>query len=68
MSYEVTIKWVAKDVKWMHPDWVDSYCEFALEQIGGYLESRVIELGNEVLCQLINEWQSDQELEKSNNA
>lgn len=65
MGYEVVVRWVPEDISGLHPDWVDTYCEFALEEIGKHLENRVIELGNEVLEQLVSEWHLENSTEEA---
>ena len=61
---EVTVKWIAEDIKGLYPDWSDDKCEEVLDEISRHLQNRVIELGNEVLELLTNEWDLDNQPEE----
>ncbi len=63
MSYEVVVKWIGEDIEGMYPKWHISKCEHVLDEVSRDLEARVIEFGNDVLEQLVNEWISDSESE-----
>ena len=54
MEKYVTISWCPADIKELRPDWSDEQCMQALAHIGGYLEDRSIELGWEVIEDLLN--------------
>ena len=53
MEKYVTISWCPTDVKAARPDLTDAECMEALEKVGGVLEDRSIELGWEVLENLL---------------
>lgn len=53
---EVTVKWVAEDIKWIQPEWSDEKCDEVLGEISKQLESRVIEVGNDALYYLLSDW------------
>ena len=61
MRYEVIVKWVPEDIQYHQPDWHESKCGFVLDEIKRDLQSRVTEMGNEVLEQLLSEWIDENE-------
>lgn len=67
MSYEVVVKWIGEDIEGMYPDWHTSKCEYVLDEISRDLQARVIEFGNDVLEQLVNEWISDSETDSDDD-
>jgi len=58
---EVAVKWVGEDIKAIRPDWSADKCDEVLGEIGKQLEDRVIELGNDALYYLLNDWEADNE-------
>ena len=58
---EVTVKWVAEDIKWIQPEWSEDKCDEVLGEISKQLESRVIEVGNDALYYLLSDWVADNE-------
>ena len=55
MSSEVVVKWSWEDVQALYPHWTEDECTEAMEEVEGYVHERVVELGNEVLQQLLYE-------------
>lgn len=53
MSYEIVVKWIGEDVQGLYPEWSFWQCEWALEEVERHLRDNVIELGNELLEQLL---------------
>jgi hypothetical protein len=55
MSSEVVVKWSWEDAQAMYPHWSKAECIEAMEEVEGYVHERVVELGNEVLQQVLYE-------------
>jgi hypothetical protein len=55
MSSEIVVKWSWEDAKALYPNWTKEECIEAMEEVEGYVHERVVELGNEVLQQLLYE-------------
>ncbi len=55
MASEVIVKWSWEDAKAMYPNWTKAECIEAMEEVEGYVHERVVELGNEVLEQVLYE-------------
>ena len=49
----VEVSWCAQDVKSIYPELSDEKCQQLLENVSGYLEDRLIELGSETLEMLL---------------
>jgi hypothetical protein len=54
MEKYVTISWCPADVKAIRPTWSDNKCMEMLDIVSSYLEDRSIELGWEVLENLLD--------------
>lgn len=55
MASEVIVKWSWEDAKAMYPHWTQEECEQAMDEVENYVHERVVELGNEVLEQVLYE-------------
>lgn len=55
----VTITWCAEDVKTIHEDWSDEKCIQAIDYAAKTLTSRSIELGWDVLEDLVSMFEDD---------
>jgi hypothetical protein len=55
MSSEVVVKWSWEDAQAMYPHWSKDECIEAMDEVGDYCHERIVELGNEVLQQLLYE-------------
>ena len=51
----VVVKWSWHDAQAMYPHWTRQEAYDAMMEVGDYLHERVVELGNEVLEQLLYE-------------
>ena len=49
----VKVSWCPQDVKSIYPELSDEKCQQLLENVSGYLEDRLIELGSETLEMLL---------------
>lgn len=63
--FKVTITWEVEDIKSLRPNWSEDKCEEVLGEISGQLEDRSIELGWEVIEDLLNMDYEDEEEEVS---
>ena len=61
---EAVVKWVGADIQAFHPDWSEDKCDFVMGELSGYLENRVVEMGNDVLYYLLNDWVAENEDEE----
>lgn len=66
MENEIVVKWSWHDIKAWYPQWTQEQCQDALDEVDGYVHERVVELGNDVLQQLVYEivetsWGEDEE-------
>lgn len=52
---EVVVRWSWGDAQAMYPHWTEDKCKEAMEEVGDYVHERVVELGNDVLQQLLYE-------------
>lgn len=52
---EVVIKWAPGDVETLRPDWSLEQCEEALENMAKHLKDRSIELGWEIMEELLED-------------
>ena len=52
---KVTITWVAEDVQTLKPEWTLEQCQAALNRVGKHLKDRSIELGYQVLEDLLRD-------------
>lgn len=57
----VTISWCPTDIKSLHEDWSDEKCMDALSEIAGMLEDRSIELGWEVIENLLDYYEDSED-------
>jgi len=55
MATEVIVKWSWEDAQAMYPHWTQEECEQAMDEVENYVHERVVELGNEVLQQVLYE-------------
>ncbi len=55
MASEVIVKWSWEDAKAMYPHWTKKEAIKAMEEVEGYVHERIVELGNEVLEQVLYE-------------
>lgn len=55
MATEVIVKWSWEDAKAMYPHWTKEEAIEAMEEVEGYVHERIVELGNEVLEQVLYE-------------
>jgi hypothetical protein len=55
MSDEIIVKWSWHDIQAMYPHYTQKQAMEALETVGDYVHERVVELGNEVLQQVVYE-------------
>jgi hypothetical protein len=58
---EATVKWVGADIQAIYSDWSEDKCNEVMGEISKQLEDRVIELGNDALWYLLNDWVADNE-------
>lgn len=58
-DFKVVITWTAVDVQALHPDWTLEKCEDVLFDISERLETRCIELGWELIEDLIDMQQDE---------
>ena len=62
---EVVVRWSWHDAKAMYPHWTKEECELAMIEVSDYVHERVVELGNEVLQQVLYEMvEMNKELEE----
>ena len=55
MASEVVVKWSWEDAKAMYPHWTKKQSIEAMEEVEGYVHERIVELGNQVLEQVLYE-------------
>ena len=55
MSDEIIVKWSWHDIQAMYPHYTEQEANEALDEVSSYVYERVVELGNEVLQQLVYE-------------
>lgn len=61
---EAVVKWVGADIQAFKPDWSEDQCDFVMGELSGYLENRVVEMGNDVLYYLLVDWVAENEIEE----
>jgi hypothetical protein len=52
---EIIVKWSWEDAKAMYPHWTKEEAIQAMDEVEGYVHERIVELGNEVLEQVLYE-------------
>ena len=63
-EYEIVVRWSWCDIQAMYPQWTEDQCRDALHEVDDYVHERIVELGNDVLKQLVYEivetkWESE---------
>lgn len=61
---EAVVKWVGTDIQTLRPDWSEDQCDFVMGELSGYLENRVVEIGNDVLYSLLVDWVAENEIDE----
>ena len=61
---EAIVKWVGADIQAFKPDWSEDKCDTVMGELSGYLENRVVEMGNDVLYYLLVDWVAENEIEE----
>ena len=63
---QVIVKWSWEDAKAMYPHWTKEEAIEAMKEVEGYVHERIVELGNEVLEQVLYEYrvETDKETEE----
>lgn len=66
---EIVVRWSWADAQAMYPHWTKDQCKEAMDEVGDYVHERIVELGNDVLQQLLYEivetkWGEDEETEE----
>jgi len=54
-EHEIVVRWSWFDIQAMHPQWTEDQCRDALHKVDDYVHERIVELGNEVLEQVLYE-------------
>jgi hypothetical protein len=52
-TYYAVVRWAAEDVQSHRPDWSLKRCEKELQSIERHLQNRLVELGQEVMSDLL---------------
>ena len=52
---EIVVRWSWADAQAMYPHWTKDQCKEAMDEVGDYVHERIVELGNEVLEQVLYE-------------
>ena len=55
MANDSVVKWSWHDIQAWYPQWTEQQCQDALDEVSNYAHERIVELGNEVLEQVVYE-------------